>query len=84
VAGPDLPGPATIAPNKPLKALDTTGAGDSFDAAFVLCMLRGLTPADAGKLANTWASGTIMRLGARTDRRMSNGLSLYDVGGIVE
>jgi sugar/nucleoside kinase (ribokinase family) len=49
----------------PVEAIDTTGAGDTFDAAFVDAWLAGATPADAlraaavaGALATTALGGT--------------------------
>lgn len=51
-------------PTVPLPAVDTTGAGDSFDAAFVVGLLNGWDIVRAAQLANTVASMNCGALGA--------------------
>ncbi len=46
-------------------AVDTTGAGDAFDAAFVVGYLQSGDLVAAGWQANTAAAGVVERLGAR-------------------
>jgi sugar/nucleoside kinase (ribokinase family) len=43
---------AVEVPAYPVEAVDPTGAGDCFDAGFVVGLLEGLSPADVGRLAN--------------------------------
>ena len=52
-------------PTVPTAAIDTTGAGDAFDAAFVVGYLQSGDPVAAGTLANSVAAGVVGRLGAR-------------------
>lgn len=39
-------------PGYPVEAVDPTGAGDCFDAGFVVGLSEGLTPVECGRLAN--------------------------------
>jgi sugar/nucleoside kinase (ribokinase family) len=58
VAGRRIP-----APN--VKAVDPTGAGDAFAAAFCVSYLDGATPIEAAERAVVVASGSVTRAGAR-------------------
>jgi ribokinase len=49
-----------------VKVVDTTGAGDAFDAGFLYGMINGKDLYDCGRIGNFVASRCIMRLGART------------------
>lgn len=57
-------GSATAVPALPIHAVDTTGAGDSFDAAYMLGISRGWSPDVCGAFANTVAGLNCTRLGA--------------------
>lgn len=48
----------------PAQVVDTSGAGDCFDAAFVAGLLRGLALADCGRLANAMGAAAVGRAGA--------------------
>jgi ribokinase len=49
-----------------VKVVDTTGAGDAFDAGFLYGLLSGRGLCECGKLGNFVASRCIMKIGART------------------
>lgn len=49
-----------------VKVVDTTGAGDAFDAGFLYGLLRGKDLYECGKIGNFVASKCIMSMGART------------------
>ncbi len=50
--------------DKPVKMVDSTGAGDSFSAAFLAKYYDGYPLTDALKFANSYASNTVTHLGA--------------------
>jgi ribokinase len=50
----------------PSKPLDTTGAGDAFNAGFLYGYINGLSLEVCGKLGNWVASKNIQKVGART------------------
>ena len=50
----------------PAKFVDTTGAGDSFYAGLIAGVLRGLPPADAGRLAAATGACCVTGLGGST------------------
>lgn len=58
VAGRDIPAP-------PVRAVDPTGAGDAFAAAFCTSYLDGATTIEAAQRAVLVASGAVTRTGAR-------------------
>jgi len=51
-------------PPRPVKVVDTTGAGDVFRGAFIYALLRGDTPADILRFANAAAAVSCTRMGA--------------------
>ena len=55
---------AIALPGYPAQVVDTSGAGDCFDAAFTAGLLRGLPLADCGRLANAMGAATVGRAGA--------------------
>ena len=55
----------TITIGVPIRAVDTTGAGDVFAGAFLHCLCRGLGFSEANELANRFASKLVSRFGAR-------------------
>ncbi|MGB8780213.1 MAG: carbohydrate kinase family protein [Candidatus Bathyarchaeia archaeon] len=49
-----------------VKVVDTTGAGDAFDAGFIFGLLSGKNINEAGKIGNFVASRSITAMGARS------------------
>jgi ribokinase len=54
----------TIQPYK-VQAVDTTGAGDAFDAGFLYGLIQNKTLAECGRLGNYVGSRCVMKMGAR-------------------
>lgn len=54
----------TIQPYK-VNAIDTTGAGDAFDAGFLYGLIQNKTLVDCGKLGNFVGSRCVTKMGAR-------------------
>ncbi len=61
----------------PAKAVDTTGAGDAFDAGFLYGFLNNKPLHECGRLGNFVASRCIMKMGARTGLPYVKDLSLF-------
>ncbi|MEO5586914.1 MAG: sugar kinase [Novosphingobium sp.] len=59
-----LPGGAVVAPLQTLVPVDTSGAGDAFNAGYLDARLRGIAPAKAAAAGHELAGWTIMRPGA--------------------
>ena len=59
-----LPNGTMIAPAAKLAPVDTSGAGDAFNAGYLAARLAGATIADAARRGHTVAGWTIMRQGA--------------------
>lgn len=59
-----------------VKAVDTTGAGDAFDAGFLYGMLSGKSLRDCGRIGNFVASRCVMKMGARQGLPLLKDLSL--------
>lgn len=57
-----------IAPAAPLVPVDTSGAGDAFNAAYLLARMADATPADAARAGHRLAGWVIQRRGAVPDR----------------
>lgn len=66
VATPD--GAAQVA-GFPVKAIDTTGAGDCFAGAFLTAMARGLHPFQAGQVANAVGALIVEQIGSTAGLR---------------
>ncbi len=60
----------------PVKAVDTTGAGDAFDAGFLFGLLNSKPLNECGRLGNFVASRCVMKIGARTGLPYLKDLSL--------
>lgn len=58
--------PASSVEGQPIRAVDATGAGDAFDAAFVAARLWGYTPEDALGFANAAAALSVTLPGSRS------------------
>ena len=63
-----LPDGTVAEPAAQLHALDTSGAGDAFDAGYLAGRLRGLPPAQAAAHGQRLAGWTVMRHGAIPER----------------
>lgn len=63
-AGCRLPDGALLPPPQVLRPVDTSGAGDAFDAGYLAARLDGASIADAARAGHARAGWTIMRPGA--------------------
>ncbi|MEJ7708312.1 MAG: PfkB family carbohydrate kinase [Pyrinomonadaceae bacterium] len=52
-------------PSIPVTAVDTTAAGDAFNAGFALALAEGMSEQDAGRFATATAARSAMRPGAQ-------------------
>ena len=52
-------------PSFPVQAVDTTAAGDCFNAAFAVALTGGKTPPEAARYANAAAAISVTRVGAQ-------------------
>jgi ribokinase len=57
-------GTRTFIPAFPVRAIDTTAAGDAFNGAFAVALVRGSLPADAARFASAVAAISVTRHGA--------------------
>lgn len=57
----------------PIRAIDTTGAGDAFFAGFIAARLGGAAPPDCLAAAHAAGALAVMRLGARPSPQLSTG-----------
>jgi 2-dehydro-3-deoxygluconokinase len=67
-AGVMLPDGSIKRPDLQLHPLDTSGAGDAFDAGYLAARLHGLEPAQAAEQGQRLASWVVMRRGAIPER----------------
>lgn len=67
-AGCRLTGGAVVAPVTSLVPVDTSGAGDAFNAAYLLARMAGEAPEDAASAGHRLAGWVIQRRGAVPDR----------------
>lgn len=67
-AGIMLPDGTQVKPEAQLHALDTSGAGDAFDAGYLSARMRGVEPAAAAEQGQRLAGWTVMRHGAIPER----------------
>jgi sugar/nucleoside kinase (ribokinase family) len=58
------PGGQIDVPGYPVGAVDTSAAGDSFAAAFLVGRLRGLPLTDAARLANAMGAAKVQKMGS--------------------
>jgi ribokinase len=65
----------TIQPYK-VQAIDTTGAGDAFNAGFLYGLLHNKTLAECGKIGNYVAAQSITKMGARAGLPYEKDLAL--------
>ncbi|MGG3509570.1 ribokinase [Paenibacillus lautus] len=54
-----------VVPGYKVEAVDTTGAGDTFNGAFAVALSEGMSMADSLKFANRAASLSVMKFGAQ-------------------
>ena len=59
-----LPGGELVSPAKVLAPVDTSGAGDAFDAGYLAARIKGAMPAEAAAQGHRVAGWTILRHGA--------------------
>ena len=64
VAGQDVTSP-TMVPGFPVRAVDTTAAGDAFNGAFAVALAGGQDPAAAARFAAAAAAVSVTREGAQ-------------------
>ena len=59
-----LPDGRIVAPDRALHPIDTSGAGDAFNAGYLSAQLGGASAEDAARAGHALAGWTIMRPGA--------------------
>lgn len=63
--------------------VDTIGAGDAFDAAFIWAQLQGYSAADCGRIANAMGAASVKKVGAgRNVPTLGEVQEILDVNGI--
>ncbi len=68
-------------PVRPVRALDSTGAGDTYSAGFILGLLRGLSHPEAARLASHLAGKVIRKHGAQLSASDVAAVRLSDYDG---
>jgi 2-dehydro-3-deoxygluconokinase len=61
--------PELVVPESELKAVDTTAAGDSFNAAYLAARLKGVAPMEAARAGHHLAAAVIRHPGAIIPRQ---------------
>ena len=64
-------------PGFPVKAVDTTGAGDAFNGAFAVGLLSGKSPVQSAKFANAVAAISVTRRGAQPSMPTRNEVETF-------
>jgi ribokinase len=64
-------------PGFPVKAVDTTGAGDAFNGAFAVGLLSGKSPLQSAKFANAVAAISVTRRGAQPSMPTRNEVETF-------
>jgi len=77
-----LPDGTVSAPAEVLAPLDTSGAGDAFNAAYLAARLRGAPPEAAAREGHRLAGWTVMRQGAIPPRDAAAPYSALVSGGV--
>ncbi len=60
-----------------VKVVDTTGAGDAFNAGFLYGLLKEKNLQECGRLGNFVASRSVMKMGAREGLPKAEDLRLF-------
>jgi len=68
---------AVPVPGFPVKAVDTTGAGDAFNGAFAVGLLCGKSPVQSAKFANAVAAISVTRPGAQPSMPTRNEVEAF-------
>lgn len=63
---------------QPVKAVDTTGAGDAFSAGFIYGVIRGYNDLDSSRIGNFAASRCVQHIGARKGLPNSDALQTFE------
>lgn len=63
-----LPDGTIVAPPQVLQPVDTSGAGDAFNAGYLGARIRGASPCEAAEAGHALAGWTVMRPGAIPDQ----------------
>jgi ribokinase len=70
-------GTRTFIPSFAVQAIDTTAAGDAFNGAFAVALVRGSLPADAARFASAVAAISVTRHGALPSMPTQAEVSLF-------
>jgi ribokinase len=76
IKGRDCPA-ATMVPAFTVKAVDSTAAGDCFNAAFASRLVYGSAPAEAARYANAAAAISVTRLGAQASMPKADEVEVF-------
>ena len=71
----------TVIPACAVRAVDTTGAGDSFNGAFAVALARGATPTEAAKFASAASALSVTRRGAQSSMPTQAEVNAFLDGG---
>lgn len=70
-------GNSSFLPAYRVEAVDTTGAGDAFNGAFAVALVRGRQPRDAARFASAVAAISVTRKGAQVSMPDTNEVSRF-------